>query len=101
MLAKKTTELVRLFHKNITKLVFLWPNMSQKSFKVLIFPTFIKCFFLDQVAAGMAYLESRNAIHRDLSARNVLVKDNLIVKVADFGLARIINDEEYNPSGSK
>ena len=35
ILAKKTTEL--LFHKNITKLVYLWPNMSEKSFKVLIF----------------------------------------------------------------
>ena len=35
ILAKKTTELVLLFHKNITKLVFLRPNMSQKSFKVL------------------------------------------------------------------
>ena len=35
VLAKKTTDLVLLFHKNITKLVFLWPNMSQKSFKVL------------------------------------------------------------------
>ena len=33
----KTTELVLLFHKNITKLVFLWSNMSQKSFKVLKF----------------------------------------------------------------
>ena len=30
ILAKKTTELVLRFHKNITKLVFLWPNMSQK-----------------------------------------------------------------------
>ena len=29
-LAKKTTELVLIFHKNITKLVFLWPNMSKK-----------------------------------------------------------------------
>ena len=35
ILDKKTTELVLLFHKNITKLVFLWPNMSQKCFKVL------------------------------------------------------------------
>ena len=34
-MAKKTTELVLLFPKNITKLVFLWPNMGQKSFKVL------------------------------------------------------------------
>ena len=31
ILAKKTTELVLLFYKNITKLVFLWTNMSQNS----------------------------------------------------------------------
>ena len=30
ILAKKTVELVLLFHKKTTKLVFLWPNMSQK-----------------------------------------------------------------------
>ena len=36
ILAKKTTELVLLFQKNITKLVFLWPNLSQKCFKELI-----------------------------------------------------------------
>ena len=36
IVTKKTTELVLLFHKNITKLVFHWPNMGQKSFKVLI-----------------------------------------------------------------
>ena len=36
ILAKKTTELVLFFHKDITKLVFLWPNMRQKYFKVLI-----------------------------------------------------------------
>ena len=37
IVAKKTTELVLLFHKNITKLVFIWPNMGQKSFKVLTY----------------------------------------------------------------
>ena len=35
IVAKKTTELVLLFHNNITKLVFLWPNMDKKIFKVL------------------------------------------------------------------
>ena len=35
ILAKKTTEIVLLFHKNTTKLVFLWPNMGQKCIKML------------------------------------------------------------------
>ena len=49
-----------------------------------------------QVAAGMAYLEEQNYIHRDLAARNILVGENNICKVADFGLARLIADDEYN-----
>lgn len=43
-----------------------------------------------QIAAGMAYLESQNYIHRDLAARNVLVAEANVVKIADFGLARLI-----------
>lgn len=49
-----------------------------------------------QIASGMAYLELHNYIHRDLAARNILVGENNICKVADFGLARLIADDEYN-----
>ncbi|KAI1297931.1 Tyrosine-protein kinase Fyn [Halotydeus destructor] len=48
-----------------------------------------------QVAWGMSYLEDKNIIHRDLAARNILVGRNNEVKVADFGMARVIEDEEY------
>ncbi|XP_047674890.1 tyrosine-protein kinase fynb isoform X1 [Tachysurus fulvidraco] len=48
-----------------------------------------------QVAAGMAYIERMNYIHRDLRAANILVGENLVCKIADFGLARLIEDNEY------
>jgi fyn-related kinase len=48
-----------------------------------------------QIAGGMAYLESQNYIHRDLAARNILVTENMICKVADFGLARVIDEDIY------
>ncbi|XP_048866896.1 tyrosine-protein kinase Lyn-like isoform X2 [Brienomyrus brachyistius] len=51
--------------------------------------------FSAQIAEGMAYIEKKNYIHRDLRAANVLVSDSLLCKIADFGLARIIEDNEY------
>ncbi|XP_028328168.1 tyrosine-protein kinase Lyn isoform X1 [Gouania willdenowi] len=51
--------------------------------------------FSAQIAEGMVYIEKKNYIHRDLRAANVLVSESLLCKIADFGLARVIEEDEY------
>ncbi|KAM7042799.1 tyrosine-protein kinase ITK/TSK [Acridotheres tristis] len=50
------------------------------------------------VCEGMAYLEQNSVIHRDLAARNCLVGESQVVKVSDFGMSRIVLDDQYTSS---
>ena len=52
----------------------------------------LKCRILHNVASGLDYLHQQTPpiIHRDLSARNVLLNWRLVAKIADLGVARIV-----------
>ena len=63
-------------------------------FETKIVIKFVKCLLIlscirVKIADGMAYLEEKAYIHRDLRAANILVGENNVCKVADFGLARL------------
>ena len=59
-------------------------------------PQFIT--WASQICNGMTYLEQCHIIHRDVAARNVLVNEQLVCKVSDFGLAQKITGSTYKES---
>ncbi|KAF5753084.1 serine/threonine-protein kinase EDR1-like [Tripterygium wilfordii] len=59
-------------------------HKQKGSFKL---PTLLKVAI--DVSKGMNYLHQNNIIHRDLKTANLLMDENDVVKVADFGVARV------------
>ena len=68
------------------------PPPSSAVTPLSFFSMALKCSVLHNVACGLAYLHKRSppVVHRDLSARNVLLNSEMVAKIADLGVARIV-----------
>ncbi|XP_029127866.1 serine/threonine-protein kinase STY46 isoform X2 [Cajanus cajan] len=105
--AQEVYILSKIHHKNVVKFVGACtkpPNLYlvteymsggsmfdflHKQKTVLDLPSLLKVAI--DVSEGMKYLHQNDIIHRDLKAANLLIDENWVVKVADFGVARVHN----------
>lgn len=51
----------------------------------------IKCY-LQQLLEGLKYLHENKILHRDMKAANLLISNQGILQIADFGLARLYDE---------
>ncbi|XP_071349989.1 interleukin-1 receptor-associated kinase 4 isoform X2 [Trachinotus anak] len=47
-----------------------------------------RCLIAEGTARGLEYLHSNHHVHRDVKSANILLDDNFVAKISDFGLTR-------------
>ena len=74
----------------------LYKFRQSKSKRAMLTPT-VRTQIAMGVAHAMAFLHQHGIIHRDLKSMNVLLDDNLLPKLCDFGVARFYNGVSDEP----
>ena len=49
-----------------------------------------------QLCTGLEYAHSQNVIHRDIKPENIILDKNGVLKIVDFGIARVDNDKKHS-----
>jgi serine/threonine protein kinase len=111
MIEKEVTILYKLSHPNIVQLMDFQKTLNNY---YLIFefckygdlekfihdnyggrvPEFQAQKIIQQIIEGIKFMKERNIVHRDLKLANLLVAKDFVVKIADFGFARFVDESE-------
>ncbi|KAG8479447.1 hypothetical protein CXB51_029198 [Gossypium anomalum] len=60
----------------------------------------VKCY-IQQLLCGLDHCHSRGVLHRDIKGSNLLIDNNGILKIADFGLASFYDPHQSQPMTSR
>ncbi|XVF63388.1 hypothetical protein PTKIN_Ptkin09bG0083500 [Pterospermum kingtungense] len=60
----------------------------------------IKCY-MQQLFRGLEHCHSRGVLHRDIKGSNLLIDNNGVLKIADFGLATVFQADQKQPLTSR
>ena len=103
----------RILHPNVVQMLGIYYPSPQAKLPWLVMElmeTSVKCFLeehssekvpphiklsiLVDTAQGLEFLHSQDIIHRDLSSNNVLLTKYLVAKIADLGMAKVIEQNK-------
>jgi len=81
-------------HVDFFQEIYLITELMQSDLhKIIVSPQHLSSdhikVFLYQILRGVKYLHSAKIIHRDIKPGNLLVNSNCVLKICDFGLARV------------
>ena len=51
-------------------------------------------FIFYQIVNGIQYLHKNNIVHRDMKPENIMLTEDMIVKIGDFGLSKYFKNDE-------
>jgi serine/threonine protein kinase len=88
---KRIQNIVFEFCSNNLEEVIQKAKLAQKSIPVSEIRNYMK-----QILTGMAYVHSQGICHRDLKPENILQSENGIVKICDFGSAKVMSPGGLN-----